>query len=167
MPETEKAKREHRCCFTGHRPEKLRLGEQEIRRALLDEIEAALSDGYTVFVCGMARGVDLWAGEMILSLRETRPDIKLICAVPYDGVEHRWSPEWQQRFWAVRQAADYVQIVSPRYHRGVFAQRNRWMVENADCVVAYVLASYGGASATLHHARARGCAVCAYPALHP
>ena len=157
MPETEKAKREHRCCFTGHRPEKLRLGEQEIRRALLDEIEAALSDGYTVFVCGMARGVDLWAGEMILSLRETRPDIKLICAVPYDGVEHRWSPEWQQRFWAVRQAADYVQIVSPSYHRGVFAQRNRWMVDHCRRIIAVYNGAQGGTADTLRYAIRQKC----------
>ena len=56
--ESEAEKRKHRCCFTGHRPEKLRRSEQEIRAELEREIRRAVADGFTVFITGMARGID-------------------------------------------------------------------------------------------------------------
>lgn len=55
---TEAEKRLHRCCFTGHRPEKLQRPENEIFTELEREIRHAILDGLNVFITGMARGVD-------------------------------------------------------------------------------------------------------------
>ena len=70
--------REKTACFTGHRPEKLFPSDTEtaaqvleIRRSLHARILQAVDDGYTTFLCGMAQGVDLWAGDMVLSLQES------------------------------------------------------------------------------------------------
>ena len=51
-------KRQHRVCFTGHRPEKITRFGWIIRRSLKKEINRAIADGFTVFITGMARGVD-------------------------------------------------------------------------------------------------------------
>ena len=59
---SEQEKRLHRCCFTGHRPEKLEQSEDEIREWLTEQIENAIDDGYLTFITGMAMGVDIWAG---------------------------------------------------------------------------------------------------------
>lgn len=56
--DAEVEKRRYRCCFTGHRPEKLRRPEKEIRADLEREIRQAVIDGLNVFISGMARGVD-------------------------------------------------------------------------------------------------------------
>ena len=48
----------HRCCFTGHRPEKLNTSEKEVKAALRKQIDQAVHDGFKVFITGMARGVD-------------------------------------------------------------------------------------------------------------
>ena len=55
---TEAEMRLHRCCFTGHRPEKLSRSEKEIKETLRSEINLAVQAGFTVFITGMARGVD-------------------------------------------------------------------------------------------------------------
>ena len=55
---SEEEKRMRRCCFSGHRPEKLIRSEKEIKAALREEIKQAIQDGLTVFITGMARGVD-------------------------------------------------------------------------------------------------------------
>ena len=141
-----------RCCFTGHRPEKLQHTEEAICERLQQEISLAIEEGYTTFVSGMAQGVDLWAAEQVLQLRESEPSLKLICAIPYEGVERRWPANWRQRFWAVRQSADYVQVVSPHYHPGVFAQRNRWMVDHCQRVIAVYNGAQGGTADTLRYA---------------
>lgn len=58
MP-SESELRIHRCCFTGHRPEKLHDPESVIIAGLEREIRAAIEDGFQTFISGMARGVDI------------------------------------------------------------------------------------------------------------
>ena len=58
--------RMHRCCFTGHRPDKMTLGEKEIKPMLEKAIDEAIEDGYVTFITGMAMGVDIWAAEIVL-----------------------------------------------------------------------------------------------------
>ena len=78
------------CCFTGHRENKLHRTEKEILKDLDREISRALEDGYTTFICGMAYGVDIWAGEIVAKKRFWNHRIKLIAAVPFEGFEARW-----------------------------------------------------------------------------
>ncbi len=92
---TEEQKRTHRVCFTGDRPEKLKQPESVIVKALETAIKEAIADGKNVFISGMARGVDIWAAEIVLRLRKEGANVKLICASPYEGFERRWSAEWQ------------------------------------------------------------------------
>ena len=66
---TESEKRTHRVCFTGHRPEKLTRNEKAIKKELETKIIQAIADGLHVFITGMARGVDIWAAQIVLSLR--------------------------------------------------------------------------------------------------
>lgn len=68
----EQEKRRRRCCFTGHRPEKLSIPESEVKAALQKEIHLAIADGITIFITGMPPGVDIWAAEIVLELREKR-----------------------------------------------------------------------------------------------
>ncbi|MCM1232353.1 MAG: DUF1273 domain-containing protein, partial [Ruminococcus flavefaciens] len=96
MGETEL--RQRRCCFTGHRPEKLGVPEDVVTAALTKEIRTAIADGFQTFISGMARGVDLWAAEIVLALRDEGAAVRLICASPYKGFESRWSWEWQERY---------------------------------------------------------------------
>lgn len=98
---TEAEKRMHRCCFTGHRPQKLTQPESVIRRELEFEIRNSISEGYTVFISGMAQGVDIWAAEIVLRLRTEGFPIRLICACPYEGFEQRWSPLWKSQYLSI------------------------------------------------------------------
>lgn len=84
---TEFEKRRHRVCFTGHRPEKLTRSEETIRKDLEIQICQAVADGLNVFITGMARGVDIWAAQIVLKLRGAGYPIKLMCACPYVGFE--------------------------------------------------------------------------------
>ena len=70
-----------RCCFTGHRPEKLTADSEAIKASLSAEIDVAIADGITEFITGMARGVDMWAAELVLARRATNPGVTLFCAI--------------------------------------------------------------------------------------
>lgn len=157
---TEAELRLHRCCFTGHRPQKLNKPEWLIKLALEREIKVAIKEGFTVFISGMAQGVDIWAAEIVLRLRQKGQPIRLICASPFEGFETRWSSEWQERYKAIIESADYVKFVSPRYSPSCFQMRNEWMVRHASRVIAVYNGEAGGTKNTIDFAEAQGVPVC-------
>ena len=87
---TEYELRQHRACFTGHRPHKLHQPESVVIAALEEKIREAIDDGFVTFISGMAWGVDIWAAEIVLRLKAEGHPIHLIAAVPYEGFERGW-----------------------------------------------------------------------------
>lgn len=152
---TEAEKRLHRCCFTGHRPEKLDQPEEVVKATLEKAILQAIDDGLTVFISGMARGVDIWAAEIVLRLRSEGFHIRLICASPYKGFEKSWKMEWQDRYNAILEAADLVRFISPGYSRSCFQKRNEWMVNHSARVIAAYNGEPGGTKNTIEYANKR------------
>ena len=144
--------RQHRCCFTGHRPEKLTRSEVEIKKDLEAAILQAIDDGFVTFITGMARGVDIWAGEIVLHLRKTNPNLHLIAASPYEGFESRWSADWKARYSTVMEQADLVRFVCKGYNKACFQIRNEWMVDRASRVIAVYNGEPGGTRNTIEYA---------------
>ena len=100
-----------RCCFTGHRPEKLDMPERAVKKLLESAIKQAVVDGFLTFITGMARGVDLWAGEIVLKLKKHNSDIHLICTPPYEGFEKRWDLSDQKLYHKILEKSDYTKYV--------------------------------------------------------
>lgn len=153
---TEAEKRRHRCCFTGHRPEKLQSSEEVVKEELEQAIRQTITDGFTVFLSGMARGVDLWAAEIVLSLRGAGMPVKLICACPYYGMEQGWEPHWQKKYRTVLQRADLIRFLCSDYCPSCFQIRNQWMVDHSARVIAVFHESKGGTKNTIDYARKCG-----------
>ena len=68
---TEAEMRMHRCCFTGHRPQKLTRPSWLVKMDLEKVIKREIKDGYTTFISGMAQGVDIGPRRLFLN-SETR-----------------------------------------------------------------------------------------------
>ena len=149
---TEAEKKAHRVCFTGHRPEKLTRFEWLIKRDLEKQIRQAIADGQDVFITGMARGVDIWAAEIVLKLRRKGAPIKLICACPYEGFEKQWEISWQDRYRKILKEADLVRYICPGYSKSCFQIRNEWMVNHAARVIAVFNNTPGGTMNTIEYA---------------
>ena len=153
---TEKEKRLHRVCFTRHRPEKLRRIKPEIVKDLKKEILQATDEGFNVVISGMARGVDIWAAEIVLQLRADGKNVRLICACPYKGFEENWNIYWRLKYKPVLKEADYVKYVCPEYSRGCFQIRNEWMVDHSAKVIAVFNGEKSGTGNTVKYAARKG-----------
>ena len=149
---TETEKRLRRVCFTGHRPEKLNIAEIEVKDRLRKAIQQSIRDGFTTFISGMARGVDMWAAEIVLEERENNDNIKLICASPFEGFEKSWSFNERQRYNYILQNADYIKYVCSHYSRQCFQIRNVWMVDHSARVIAVYNGESGGTRNTIKYA---------------
>ena len=153
---TEEEKRLRRCCFSGHRPEKLNAPENEVRQWLEEQIDRAVADGYRTFISGCAMGVDIWAGEIVLIKRSANPDLHLIAATPWPGFARRWNGEWQNRYNSLLKQADMTVAVCDHFHNGVFQLRNQWMVDHSNRLIAYYNGTEGGTKNTIDYARKKG-----------
>ena len=149
---TEAEKRLHRCCFTGHRPEKLHQSEKVIIKQLQSEIKEAVGKGYTTFITGMAKGVDIWAAEMVIKLRRKDPRIKLICALPYPDFGQHWKDGWSERFNDIMAQADFVKVVCNEFSYNSYQLRNKWMVDHSSYLIAVFNGESGGTKNTLDYA---------------
>lgn len=146
-------KRQHRCCFTGHRPNKLDYSEGEIKSLLEMAIDNAISDGYVTFITGMAKGVDIWAAEIVLEKKKDNKDLHLICAVPHPGFEKRRSKYETERYENIIKNADYVTTISDNYYRACYQKRNIWMVNHSSLVIAVFNGTASGTKNTVDYAR--------------
>ena len=149
-------KKQHRCCFTGHRPNKLDYSENEIKPLLKTAIDNAISDGYVTFITGMAEGVDIWAAEIVLEKKKHNTALHLICAVPHPGFEKRRSEYETERYENIIKNADYVTTISDNYYRACYQKRNIWMVDRSSLVIAVWNGQLSGTKNTIDYAVSQG-----------
>lgn len=146
------------CCFTGHRIEKLRCSEAELKAKLYHEIDRAVRGGIDTFYHGGCTGVDLIAAETVLLRRRViKPGdpekIRLIAVLPFEGQANRWSDRWRTRYSAVLAGCDEVITLQPRYVSGCYYARNRYMVDRCGLLIAATHGTAGGTAHTVACAR--------------
>ena len=147
------------CCFTGHRPDKLPSGwEQDgavcarLREALRNAIRQAADEGYRCFISGMAQGVDTWAAEEVLALKQRGADVSLFAALPCPSQDARWPAPPRARYRSLLARADGQMTLCERYTPYCMGARNLWMVEHASRLIAVFDGSPGGTANTVKHA---------------
>ena len=152
--ENEKIK--HRCCFTGHRPDKIELGEKEIKPLLEKAIDEAISEGFVTFITGMAMGTDIWAAEIVLDRKKKNKNLHLICALPHSGFENRRNFTEKIRFSKIIKKADLVKEINDHYFTGCYQVRNEWMVDRSNLVIAVFNGQKSGTKNTVDYATKKG-----------
>ncbi|MBQ8160792.1 MAG: DUF1273 family protein [Clostridia bacterium] len=134
---TEEEKRRARCCVTGPEEGELQRPVDDLKVDLENEIVKAISCGYTTFIIGMTPGIELWAGCIVLRLRDRFPDLRLIAALPHPGFRaHARQTGWAEPYTRVIGAADFVQTISPDPLPESDRLRNRWMVDHSSKLIA-------------------------------
>lgn len=151
-------------CFSGYRPEKfsfiLQKGHEAyfaLRERTAAAILQAVEGGYTTCLCGMCKGFDLVAADVVLELRENKPeltDLKLIAVRPFEG--QGFADPWQVMHQLVLSRADEVVTLASTYRPGIYFQRNRYMVDRSSRLICYYDGRPGGTAHTVRYARQMG-----------
>lgn len=115
---------------TGHRPEDCTHSETEIRTMVRNKLRKS---GATGFICGMASGFDLWAGDEARIL-----GLEIWAARPWAGHVPRVDDKLLYER-VLSSASRVIDIDASDIYPGpgCYDKRNRWMVDNADVVMAY------------------------------
>ena len=150
------------CAFTGHRPAHFSFqydesapGCVQLKSVLEKQILRLSHRGVTDFYTGCALGVDLWAGEVVLSLKQKNPDLQLHCIIPFEGQERRWKATDRDRYSSLLKKSCEVLVLSPRYFSGCYHARNRFLVDHTDVLLGvydYKNEELSGTGYTVHYA---------------
>ena len=143
------------CCFTGHRIIKI---TPELVQRLKDTIIELIEQGVTDFYDGGAIGFDMLCAETVIELKAEYPDIKLHLLLPCPPEEQvkGWNKAQIARYNEILQAADSVTALSEHYTEDCMKQRNKWLVELADCCICYCNNPRSGTGQTVRMAKDKG-----------
>lgn len=151
-------------CFTGHRPQHLGGFDERapinvwVKQSLAKSIVGFIDKFQTKnWISGGALGVDQWAAEIVLWLRENRGfPLKLIIMKPFPSQHVKWNEESQRRFLKICEYADEIIDCQPDpYAAWKMQHRNKEMLKRADAVIAVWNGSDGGTGNCLKSARFR------------
>ncbi|MFA5658708.1 MAG: SLOG family protein [Oscillospiraceae bacterium] len=150
-------------CFSGHRPEKLpMLGDaataqmKRLISLLFLEIEKSVQSGYNTFITGMAKGIDLWAAKAVIELRDTHPEIRLVCAVPYKGYGNNWKGVDKWDLGLILEASDEIVYICDEYEKACMRKRNEYMVDRSSKLIAVLDDYKSGTGQTVRYAQKHG-----------
>lgn len=133
------------CAIIGQRPTRFKFGYKEknagckrLKKRLRDQFSSLYGQGVRKFYTGGCIGVDQWAGEILLQLKEQPgfSDIELAIIEPFPGHDAQWD-EWhrsRQRFLLSHCTEHITAGTTPQ--RQCFITRNRYMIDHADVLVA-------------------------------
>lgn len=140
------------CCVTGHRnilPDCIGYVKTSLER----EIDCAINDGFSCFISGFADGTDLLFAEIVADRMTKNPALRMIAAIPYRKRLDKLRKSEHTK--ALLDCCTEIYIAAEEYHPGVFAKRNRYMVECSERVIAvYDGRGKGGTAGTIQLVRA-------------
>lgn len=136
------------CALTGHRA----LPASFDRNRLYDKLEEMIQLGCDTFLCGMAPGFDLSALKCLVDLRR-KYVFSVEACIPYEGQERAFDAVDRAVYRRLLPFCDRTTVLCPVYRSGCFFQRNRYMVDRADVVLAYCTRDCGGTAYTVRYAR--------------
>lgn len=134
------------CCFFGHKDtpssiyEKL---EEAVERTIME-------NGATSFLVGNQGQFDGMALKALRHLKKKYPHISYNVVLAYMPPEKE---EWNHYEFGETMLPEGIENIHPRY---AISWRNKWMVNEADIIIAYITHSWGGAAQYVEKARKKG-----------
>lgn len=116
----------------------------DFKRRLCNSIEMMILEGYTHFISGGALGMDMYAAEAVLTLREQYPEITLEIAIPHDGQTAKWPQSLRDRAERIREEADVITWIAHEYTKRCLFDRNYYMVSHCSVLLACFDGQAGG-----------------------
>ncbi len=133
------------CTIAGCRPTRFKWkykehneGCQRLKNQIREQLALLCEQGVRRFLMGGSLGVDLWAGDILLELKEQYNDIELILVLPYAKHDRDWDKRDRHRLSVLRQHSSEVLITGTEEAAPVdnFKKRDQYMIRHSDRLLA-------------------------------
>lgn len=121
------------CVITGHRPTRFKFKYNEkdkrcqrIKKCLQEQLIRLYHQGVRCFWVGGAMGVDMWAAELLLRMKEQQAyqDVELCLALPFEGYNADWDDWHRKRMDFIRRYAEKVLVLGEMPSSESYKKRN-------------------------------------------
>ena len=140
------------CTFAGHRE----VYQSGIAARLETEIEKLIqADNEVIFLTGGMGQFDDMASSAVRAAKRRHPEKRITLALVLSYLPKHLNTD--KKYYL----SYYDQIMIPEgqetvHYKAAIQRRNRWMVDHADAVIAYICRDFGGALATVRYAGKHG-----------
>lgn len=134
------------CVFFGHR---VIFDEEKVKAQLKRVVRELIEQGFSTFWLGGYGEFDALADKVTRELKQEFPYIQRVCVLAYLPT-NKEEYQYKSQFYDEMFYPEGVELGPKKF---AITRRNKFMVENADVVVASVSAKIGGAATALKHAQ--------------
>jgi len=133
------------CAITGHNPQrfKFKYNEQaplcrKLKSAVTEQIKTLYSKGVRVFYVGCSVGVDTWAAEIIIDLKQQTDfsDMELFCAIPFSDHTEKFTAGQKKRYDNILNKCSHKEIISRHYSPVAYKRLNYFLVDKSEYLIA-------------------------------
>ena len=132
-----------RVLITGYKAQELGIfslkhpGISIIKKAVQKKLHALLDEGLEWVIVSGQWGVELWAAEAALELRQIYKELKVAVITPFLNQEENWSEEKKNLYSSVITRANYVNSVTKTKYEGPwqFKERDKFLLRNSDGIL--------------------------------
>ncbi|GAF14065.1 hypothetical protein JCM19045_3353 [Bacillus sp. JCM 19045] len=114
------------------------VGISWIKKTLEKRIRSYVEEGLEWVVTSGQTGVEQWAIDVVISLRESEyPELRLAVLPPFEQQEANWKDETKALYIERLAKADFVQCISKRPYENPnqLKQKNEYLVQKTDAML--------------------------------
>ena len=137
--------------ITGHRVLYDDFNKQELKKLLTKFVDK----GFNTFLVGMALGFDTVCFQTLEEIKK-QSEVKIIACIPCLGQDYKFTVKQKQEYDRMLSVADEKIVLSEEYTSTCMQKRNKFMVDNASGVLAYLKRDFGGTANTVKYAEKVG-----------
>ena len=129
---------------------------EEYEKKILAFLEEKIGDQPADMYLGGYGSFDSFAYDCCKKYKETHPSVSLVFVTPYMTIDYQKN---HLNYQNARYDSIFYPEIEDKPKRYAITYRNKYMVEKADYVLAYVSHDWGGAYTTYKHAKRNGKAI--------
>ncbi|KIL48019.1 DUF1273 domain-containing protein [Jeotgalibacillus campisalis] len=96
-----------------------------IKKALKQQILANIEEGLEWILVSGQLGVEMWAAEVVIELKEQYPELKLAILTAFEQHEEKWNESNQEMYQQIVLNADFVDSISKKPYQNPQQLRNK------------------------------------------
>jgi uncharacterized phage-like protein YoqJ len=108
-----------------------------IKTAIEKQLRTLVENGLEWVIIGGQPGIELWAAEIVIELKNEFPELKLGVLMPFLEQENKWKEEQKEYYHTIIEQADFVDAVSkkPYIAPWQFKARDEFSLDHTDALL--------------------------------
>lgn len=129
-----------RLVITGYKQHEIGVFDEKhpgvafIKKALENHLVQLIDDGLEWVILSGQLGVETWAAELVIDLKNEFPHLKYAIITPFLDQEKNWNETKQEKYREICERADFYTSVTKKPYEGPwqFIEKNKFIIRNSD-----------------------------------